>query len=451
MKRLLAAGLLSVAAACGGGGGGGGGGGTGGEPAPWETGSYDPPWKNIAPTTTMSFTYNGGQTSLQNGAALAAAILALQPGQRLEIGNGTYSINLWFDIVLQGTAAAPIWIVAAAGATPALTRPDAAQNVINIGSGGPTRYLCLRGLTITGGSDLLRLYDCANVWIDGCALHDGSGVGIAANSADTDRLHITRNTIYRPNGGTAATGECMYLGANNSLHRMTHSVVALNHCYDTSGASQGDGIEVKQGSHTNWIAENHVHDTNYPCLLVYGTDGLGINLVERNDLHGSADNTLQVQGEAVVRNNMIMAGATGFASFNHQGQPVNLTFVHNTIVNTGRAANLADWDGQAGMVFANNAVYSKTAESIRINGGASGVTLAGNVVLGGVIGASGGTVNGTGLADFTAVAWDASSRNALPSAGGPLIGAGAAAHAVEEDYTGAARTLPVDAGAYERN
>ncbi len=107
----------------------------------------------------------------------------------------------------------------------------------------------------------------------------------------------------------------MYLGANNSVHRMTRSIVALNHCYDTTGTLQGDGIEVKQGSHTNWIAENHVHDT---------------------------------------------------------------------IVNAGRTANLSSWDGRAGMVFANNAVYSRDAESVRFPGGSTGVTLAGNVVLGGV-------------------------------------------------------------------
>jgi hypothetical protein len=174
-----------------------------------------------------------------------------------------------------------------------------------------------------------------------------------------------------------------------------------------------------------------------------------INLVERNDLHGSADNTLQVQGEAVVRNNVIMDGATGFASTDHQGLSVNLTFVHNTIVNAGRAANLSSWNGRAGMVFANNAVYSQTSDSIRFPSGSAGVTLAGNVVLGTVVGASGGFVTGTGLADFTSVTWNASSRNALPSAGSPLIGAGAAAHAVEEDFAGTARTLPVEAGAYE--
>ncbi len=443
MRRLPAGGLLALATAC------GGFSGAAAEPPPWTTGSYDPPWKDVAPATTIAFTYDDGKTSQQNGSDLANTILALRPGQRLEIGSGTYSINRLFNVNLKGTASAPIWIVAAAGATPVLTRPDTAQNAINIGQGGPTRYLCLRGLEITGGDTLVKLYDCANLWIDRCHIHHGSGVGIAANSHDTDHLYITRNEVHRP-GGPSDHGECMYLGANRSVHRMTHSIVALNHCYDTTGTKQGDGIEVKQGSHTNWIVENHVHDTNYPCILVYGTDGRGINVIERNDLHGSGDNTLQVQGEAIVRNNLIMAGATGFASTDHQGKTLNLTFVHNTIVNAGRGANLSSWNGRAGMVFANNAVYSRGAESIRFPRGSAGVTLAGNVVVGRVAGTAGGYSTGKGLADFTNVTWDAASRNALPPEGSPLIGAGDAAHAVKADFAGTARTAPVDAGAYER-
>ena len=35
---------------------------------------YDPPWSGIAPTTIITFTYNGGQTSTQNGSALKAAM-----------------------------------------------------------------------------------------------------------------------------------------------------------------------------------------------------------------------------------------------------------------------------------------------------------------------------------------------------------------------------------------
>jgi len=403
----------------------------------------------VTPTQTISFNYNSAQTPTQNGAALAAAINALTPGQRLEIGTGTYSINMWFNVVLQGSAAAPIWIVAAAGATPVLTRPDAAQNVMNVGSGSPTAYVCFRGLEITGGDDLIKLYQCSNVWIDQCHIHDGSGVGIAANSANTSYLYITRNHIHHP-GLPGDTGECLYLGANNSAVRMTNSIVALNHCHDTYGTTQGDGIEVKQGSYGNLIAENHVHDTNYPGILVYGTDALGINIIERNVVYASNDNTMQVQGEAVVRNNLIMDGATAFASTDHQGLTTNLQVVHNTIVNVARAANLSSWNGRAGMVWANNACYSQTAESIRFPNGSSGVTLAGNVVLGPVVGASSGWTNGTGLADFTNVTWNAANRDGTPSAASPLNAAANAAYFVSSDINGAARTAPADTGAFER-
>jgi hypothetical protein len=329
-----------------------------------------------------------------------------------------------------------------------LTRPDNSQNVMNVGSGGGhTEYVCFRGLEITGGDDLIKLYDCSNVWIDQCYIHHGDGVGIAANSADTSYLYITRNEICFP-GGADDTCEGMYLGANNSAHRMSFSIVALNHVHDCGGL-QGDGIEVKQGSYNNWIAENHVHDTNYPCILAYGTDAKGINVIERNTIYNSNDNTMQVQGEATVRNNLIMSGGTAFSSHDHQGDSCNLIFVHNTVINTGRGANLSSWNDRRGMVFANNVVYSRDAESIRFPNGSTGVTVSGNVVLGSVSGTSGGYVTGAGLVDFESVTWDALSRNAVPSVGSAVIGQGDTKHAVKFDITGAERVTGLDPGAFD--
>lgn len=416
-------------------------------PGPWATDSYFPPWQDIAPTQVIPFAHDGGLTDEQNGSALADAMLALQPGQILEIGSGTYSINRWFNLVLQGRADAPIWIAAAGGASPVLTRPNNAQNVMNVGSGSHTGYVCFRGLEFTGGDDLIKLYDCSNVWIDQCLIHDGDGVGIAANSADTSYLYITRNEIYNP-GGADDTSEGMYLGANNSAHRMTHSIVALNYVHDCGG-TQGDGIEVKQGSYNNWIVENLVHDTHYPCILVYGTDGLGINMIERNTIYNSSDNTMQVQGEAIVRNNLIMAGGTAFASQDHQGESVNLAVVHNTIVNTGRAANLSSWNGRPGMVFANNVVYSRDAESIRFPNGSTSVVVTGNVVFGSVSGAGGGYVTGNGLSDFVDVTWDAVSGDATPSAGSAIIGQGDPVYVLSEDITGAQRVSELESGGFD--
>ena len=407
-------------------------------------GSYDPTWAALAPTRVILHAYDPARSSGLNGAALAGAMQALQPGDRLEVASGTYSVEAYFNLSVSGTSTAPIWIVAAAGATPVITRSNANQNVLNVGSGTPVRFVCLRGLEVTGGSALIRLYDCEDVWIDGCHLHDSAEVAITANTANTARLHLTRNEIH----ATGGTGEGMYLGGNNASVVMRDSVIALNHVYDCGG-SQGDGIEVKQGSFGNWIVENHVHDTNFPAITVYGTGGQPRNVIERNTCYRTNDNVLQVQGEALVRDNLAIGGAgSAFHTHDHQGQTRDLVVVHNTFVNQGRGLNLISWGGRSGMVLANNAIYSQ-GEAVRFGAGSAGVTLRGNVVFGTVSGASGLGIAGTGLGDFTDLTWDASKRDARPSLSSPLLGAGDPAHVTSSDLSGAARLSAVDAGCFD--
>jgi hypothetical protein len=125
----------------------------------------------------------------------------------------------------------------------------------------------------------------------------------APTAPNTSRLFLTRNHLHHGGGH----GEGMYLGANEGEFIMSESVIALNHIHDCKGESQGDGIEVKQGSWGNLIAENDVHDTQYPCITVYGTAGKPVNIIERNLCRRSADSTMQVQGEAIVRNNVLIS------------------------------------------------------------------------------------------------------------------------------------------------
>ncbi len=447
--------VLLLLAGCGGGSGGGsnpsnagtsGASGTSGTSGIQTGDDYYPAWADTAPTSTILLDYDGGLSSEANGAILADTVAALQPGDKLEIGAGTWSVNRWWNIVLQGSATAPIWIEAAPGAQVIITRPNASQNVMNLGSGGgnTTEYVCIRGLEITGGSTGMKLYHCSNLWIDQCHIHHTGGVGIAANSEDTDHLYITSNHIHHP-GGTA---EGMYLGANNSAHVMRHSVVALNHVHDCYG-SQGDGIEVKQGSYGNWIVENLVYNCNYPCIIAYGTDGNAVNIIERNVLFNSGDNTMQVQGEAIVRNNLVIDGAQAFSSHDHQGTTTNLTVIHNTFINAGRTVNLSSWNNRDDMVFANNAVYSRDAEAIRFPNGSTGVALSGNVCVGSVIGASSGWITGNGLGDFEDLNWDGARRDATPANGSALLDAADPGYMVSDDLNGDPRQDPCDAGAVE--
>lgn len=386
---------------------------------------YAPGWSEVAPKRVIRF-------SSSEGIELMKAIADLQPGDKLVIPAGTYSVAKLWDVVVAGTAEAPIWIVAEPGAKVVFTRPDAKQNVLNIGQSSLVSHLCLRGIEITGGSHGLRLGHCRNVWIDQCHIHHTGEVCLSANSADTYRLFLTRNHIHHGGGH----GEGMYLGANEGQFIMSESVIAMNHIHDCRG-EQGDGIEVKQGSWGNLIAENNVHDTHYPCITVYGTAGKPVNIVERNLCRRSDDHAMQVQGEAIVRNNVLIDGrGSGFTSTDHQGKTLNLRVIHNTIVNVGHAFRGGSWNGREGMILANNVLYSRDKNAIDFPNGSEGVVVVGNVVLGN--GPQSGTSRGRGLEDFAKLTWDGSEHEATPTVGAPFERADTT-YLLEIDFNGSKR------------
>ncbi|MFN0079404.1 MAG: right-handed parallel beta-helix repeat-containing protein [Prosthecobacter sp.] len=388
--------------------------------------NYEPTWASSVPKRVIQHTN-------PSGASLVKAVEALKPGDKLEISSGTYSVERMWDLLVSGTADAPIWIVVAKDAQVIITRPDDQQNVLNVGQGGPVKFLCLRGIEFTGGSHGVRLGQCSDVWFDQCHIHHTGQVCLSANSADTRRLYLTRNHIHHG----AGHGEGMYLGANNGDHIMSESVIALNHIHDCRG-DQGDGIEVKQGSWGNLIAENHVHDTNYPCITVYGTAGKPVNIIERNLCYRSGDHVMQVQGEAIVRNNVLISSeGSGFASTDHQGKTTRLQVVHNTIVNTGHAFSGGSWNDREGMILANNILYSRDKNALHFANGSAGVVIKGNVILGS--GAHHGSARGRGLEDLPGVSWNGERHDAKPAADAPLNQADAS-FLLPADFHGQPRT-----------
>ncbi len=378
-------------------------------PAQTYASNYEPFWTSVQPKNIIKVICQPNATDLQNGDALVKAVQQLIPGDQLVISGGTYSVNRLWDLSVSGTAEAPIWIVADQDAKVIITRPDARQNVLNVGHGQPVAYVCLRGLEFTGGSHGIRLGQCQNVWVDQCHIHHTQEVCLSANSADTNQLYLTRNTIHDGNG----TAEGMYLGGNNGDVIMSESVIALNHVFNCRG-SQGDGIEVKQGSWGNLIAENRIHDCNYPCITVYGTGGKPANVIERNVCYRSLDSVMQVQGEAIVRNNLLIDGKNGaFASTDHQGKTLNLHVIHNTMINSAHAFRGGSWNARSNMVLANNVIYSRAQNALHFANGYEGVTIAGNVVFGD--GPKAGSTLGHGLQDFQKLTWDAEQRDATPT------------------------------------
>lgn len=401
-----------------------------------------PSWANAPSVRTIRFAPDTTKSDRLNGQRLVSRVASLEAGDRLIVSAGRYELQSKWVLSLQGTAARPIRIEAEDPDDPPVLRRDSRQNLLNLGEGRPCRYLMIRGFEFVGGSVGIRMHDVAHFWLDRCHLHDSAHGGLTANSVDTHHLYLTGNHLHGFHEGTA---EGMYLGGNHGKVVMRDSVIARNHVHDCRG-NQGDGIEIKQGSYRNWVVENEVHDTKYPCILVYGTGGNGINVIERNTCYRSGDHVMQVQGEAIVRNNLLMSGrGAGFSSTDHQGKTLNLRFVHNTIITERVGANLSSWGQRTGMVFANNAVFTRSGTPVRFPSGRRGVTVAGNVVWPGP--ASEGFRVGRDLQDFADVSWDAKKRQARPSHNSSLLGAASSKFRSPTDRSGRNRVDDLTAGA----
>jgi hypothetical protein len=186
--------------------------------------------------------------------------------------------------------------------------------------------------------------------------------------------------------------------------------------------------------------------------LTYSTAGNGAaNIIERNVMWNCGDHAIQSAADATIRNNIILgANLDGIAMQPHQaGAPSNLAVVHNTILNaTGDAISLRGTTGE--VVIANNAAYAETGRGIYVGGGdTAALTIAGNVGLGGLEGASGGFSDGDLAADFVSAHFDgAPPIDVFPATGSSLIAAGDGAHVTELDFNGTPRRGIADVGAY---
>ena len=377
-----------------------------------------------------------------------AAIGRLQPGDELIVHGGTYTLTSRFSFSLVATAAQPIVIRAAAGERPIFHRPDQAQNIWDIDR---AEHVTLRGLEFSGGSAGVRISAARFLTIEDCEIHDTGDVALRANDVGAmyEGLHIVHNHIH----DTGGTGEGMYLGCNNGGCQVFASLIERNHVHHTNGPTvvQGDGIELKEGSHDNVIRDNVIHDTHYPCILTYATAGNGgVNVIERNALWGCGDHAIQSAADATIRNNIILGSAArGIAMQPHQsGAPANLIVVHNTVLHaTSDAIRVSGMVGS--VVIASNAVYSQSGSAIAVAGDTARLTVAGNVGVGAISGLPGGFTAGALATDLRGASYGgAPPMDVFPAPGGGLVGTGAVAYVTADDFNGAPRDGVADVGAY---
>lgn len=299
----------------------------------------------------------------------------LQPGDEVVLRSGTYSSSRRLAIRHRGTPGKPITIRAAAGQKVIFKRPDAKQNTFNLEG---CQYLRLIGLEITGGAAAIRiapLQDAqpSNIVLEGLHIHHIGGVAITCNHEGGKYHHMTfrGNHIHH----TAGHGEAFYLGGNHATAIISDSIVENNYIHHLNGdrVSQGDGVEIKQGSFGNRIVGNVIHDTKYPGITVYGTAGETRNVIEDNLIWNSGDHGIQAAADAIIRGNFVAnAAGSGIYSREHQGAtPGNLRIDRNEVIARKGSAIRVIGSQQAvpnaQIELINNRVLARNAVAIRID------------------------------------------------------------------------------------
>ena len=379
------------------------------------------------------------------------AMQNLGAGDTLIMHGGLYSLSSYFELDLAGTADAPITIRAASGEQPVLHYVDDGQNIVNIVD---SSFLIIDGVEFSGGSRGIRLTNSSDITIRNCHVHDTAANAISANDGGNvyARLVFVHNEIDH----AGDTAEGFYLGCNDDGCRVHDSLVANNYIHDLDGptVTQGDGIEIKAGSYANVVRDNVIHDTAYPGITLYHTNGNGApNVIERNLVWNSGDNGIQVTGDAIVRNNIVLsAAAAGIGIHASQGGTVqNLVIVNNTVLKaSGDALHISDVAGA--VLVANNALYAAGGNAIFANGSTGSVTSIANIGMGSLAGIGGGfDASGDIAADFSDANFSGAPPQDLVPRTGRLVGAGDAATLAVDDFNGQARKPLLDVGAYRSN
>lgn len=376
---------------------------------------------------------------------------SLVAGDTLILRGGSYPLSSYFSLTLNGTALAPITIRAAAGENPVISYINANQNIVNISN---SSFLILDGIEFTGGSRGIRLQASSDIAMRNCHVHHTAANAISANDSGSDYARLT--FVHNEIDHAGETAEGFYLGCHDASCRVHDSLIANNYIHHLIGptVNQGDGIEIKAGSYANIVRDNVIHDTAYPGITLYHSNGNGApNIIERNVIWNSGDNGIQVTADAIVRNNIVLSAVNHGIEAHALGAVAvgNLVIVNNTVLKAhGDAIHLNNVGGS--VLIANNALYAPNGRAVSAAGATNLVTMLANVGKGTLTGVSGGFDGSGNLAtDFVSANYSGAPPMDLVPPGGRLAGNAVIAHLPADDFNGRLRLKQADIGAYRSN
>ena len=266
---------------------------------------------------------NAGTSTTAPLATLQAAADLVQPGDTVEVMNGTYTGPQGGDVVditTSGTASAPITFEAAPGQTPVINS-SGSWNAIKI----EASYIVVNGFTVVGDAANYTLPQALAGYSTGSPKLDGAGINVTGDPGVNVPNHITieNNTVYNEPGAGIGSGDADYLNILNN--------VVYDNAHWSAFGNSGISIVESGNSDTN----SGVHDI-ISGNLVFGnaqlvptngagtiTDGEGIIL----------DTNTGFVGEILVEHNTVYGnGSAGIESFRTNGAVIteNTVYGNNT-------------------------------------------------------------------------------------------------------------------------
>ena len=268
-------------------------------------------------------------------ATLQAAANLVQPGDTVEVMNGTYTGNApgggdVLDITTSGTASAPITFEAAPGQTPVINS-SGGWNAINI----EASYIVVSGFTVVGDAANYTLSQALAGYSTGNANLDGNGIAINPTSSVPVPNHITieNNTVdNEPGGGIYTEGADYVQILNNDVYDNAHWSAYGNSGISVSTSTNSDtnaGVHDVVSGNTVFGNAQEVPTTGGSTI----TDGEGIIL----------DTNPGFVGEILVENNTVYNnGSSGIESFDTNNAVITANTVYGNDTENVQAASDAE-------------------------------------------------------------------------------------------------------------
>lgn len=402
------------------------------------------------------------------GDDLVGLTQSLGPGDEVVLANGNYPIESTLVISTLGTEDAPVTLRAR---SPGQAILQVAPNAEGVRPGTLLRvdaasWVTLSGLVLQGDETWTQVEDPRYY---GLVINESSQITVR----DVEVHSVNRTAVYLSGNNTdirleklnvhdVADGAGIYVGCSDASCWTTGLVIDKSWVHDIQGAN-ASGVVLSHGTQGATLTDTVIYATTRFGLYLGSTERGAENVVERNAIWSAVEAGVLVEGNAMLRNNLIFnVDGRGIWTRNpDRGSWSDLVISYNTIADTtGWAAELDDWQEADGrLVLSSNALCNPIGYGVQLDLVQADTALPDtpgyitqNVVCGLVEGLdsfAGELLPGGGYTDFS----DAEGWDFYPVNGAALLDAGdpaGDAFIPETDFNGVARPgANPDAGAYE--